>query len=98
MVIANYNLAWPNEPIECAKYNTLDNFLHTFEGEKGTVRLLRRGVWLVPKKKYCAKRSRTRISRGDEVFMVAFIEKLLKAGVIEKARRNEFCAKLKLIP
>ena len=53
---------------------------------------------LVPKRNYCARRSRTRITRQDEVFLDSFIEKLLKAGVIEKSKRNGFCAKLKLIP
>ena len=98
VIIAAYNLEWLNEPIICSKYTTLDNFLCAFEADKATTRLLRRGVWLVPKKNYCAKRSRTKITKGDEVFLDAFIEKLLKAGVIERGRRNGFSAKLKLIP
>ena len=98
IIIANYNSKWLNEPIVCSKYNTLDNFTTAFEADKATIRLLRRGVWLVRKSKYCSRRSRTKITRQDEVFLDAFIEKLLKAGVIEKARRNGYCAKLKLIP
>ena len=98
LIIAAYNLEWLNEPIVCSKYNTLDNFCHAFEADKATTRLLRRGVWLVPKQNYCARRSRTKIKREDEVFLDAFIEKLLKAGVIERGRRNGFSAKLKLIP
>ena len=98
IIIANYNLEWLNEPIICSKFNTLDNFLHAFEADKATTRLLRRGVWLVPNKNFCAKRSRTKISRQDEVFLDAFIKKLLDAGVIERGRRNGFSAKLKLIP
>ena len=97
-VIANYNIEWLNEPIKFSIYNTLDNFLAAFEADKATTRLLRRGVWLIPKKKYCANRSRTKVPRVDEVFLDAFIENLFKAGVIEKARRNGFSAKLKLIP
>ena len=53
---------------------------------------------LVPKKKYCTRRSRTRVTRGDVMFLYAFVEKLQKAGVIERGRRNWYCAKLKLIP
>ena len=98
VLIATDNLEWLNDSIVCSKYNTLDNFLNAFEADKATARLLRRGVRLVPKMKFCSKRSRTKITRGDEVFLDAFIEKLLKAGVIEKARRNGYCAKLKLIP
>ena len=67
VVFANYNLEWLNEPIKCSKYNTLDNFLQAFEADKVTIRLLRRGVWLVPKKKYCTRRSRTKVTRGDEI-------------------------------
>ena len=96
-VVAAYNLEWLNEPIECSKYDTLSQFLHAFNVDKATVRLLRRGVWLVPNKQYCARRGRTRIPDGEEVFLDAFIEKLLKARVIERARRNGFSAKLKII-
>ena len=96
-VVATYNLEWLNEPIECSKYDTLDQFLHAFNADKQTVRLLRRGVWLVPNKQYCARRGRTRIPEGEEIFLDSFIEKLLKARVIERAKRNGYSAKLKII-
>ena len=59
-IVATYNLEWLKEPIECSKFDTLDQFLHAFNADKKTVRMLRKGVWLVPNKQYCAKRARTR--------------------------------------
>ena len=98
---------------EVIEPNTLVNFLHAFEADAATTRLLRRGIWLVPEIKYRAKdedsvkdedsakdedKSRTKIVKNEEVFLDAFIEKLVKAGVIEKTLRNGYGAKLKLIP
>ena len=40
-LVESYNLEWLNELIECSKYDTLDQFLHAFEADKATVRLLR---------------------------------------------------------
>ena len=84
-LVATYNFEWLNEPIECSKYETLYQFLHAFNPDKATTRLLRKGVWLVPNKKFCARRERTKIRIGEEIFLDAFINKLLTARVIERA-------------
>ena len=33
-LVASYNLEWLNEPNECSKFDTLDQFLHAFEADK----------------------------------------------------------------